>query len=383
MLYEHQEAAIEKLSNGKILWGGVGTGKTITALAYAVKKETNRDIYVITTARKRDEKDWEGDAAYLRANGTNVTIKAVDSWNNIAKHQGISGALFILDEQRLVGSGSWVKSFLKIAKQNHWILLSATPGDSWMDYVPVFVANGFYANKTEFQREHVVFASWSKFPKIERYLGTQKLARLRAEVLVEMPFDRETMRTHIPVEVEYDVELFNRVWKDRWHVYESRPLRDVGEMFLVARTVTNSHKSRVEAVRRILQEHPRLIVFYSFDYELEALRVLSEEVTVAEWNGHFHQPVPDCESWVYLVQYMAGSEAWNCVATDTIVFYSQTYSYKQDEQAQGRIDRLNTKYRVLKYYRLKSKSPLDLAIGKSLARKEDFQPKRSSDLPIF
>lgn len=383
-LHPHQQDAVDKLTNGKILWGGVGTGKSITAVAYYMKNEAPKDVYVITTAKKRDSLDWDKEFSKFGVgrlrDGTVAGTLTVDSWNNIGKYQDVGGAFFIFDEQRLVGSGEWATKFLAIARRNRWILLSATPGDTWMDYVPVFIANGFYRNRTEFKREHVVYNSYAKFPKIDKYVQVGRLIRNRNSLLVEMPYERHTVRNCQDVVVEYDKKMMDRVIKDRWHVFESRPLRDVAELFMVMRKVVNSSPSRLQAVRDLLTaKHPRLIVFYNFDYELESLRSLASITTVHEWNGHKHQELPTGDSWVYLVQYTAGSEGWNCITTDTMVFYSLTYSYKHWHQAHGRTDRLNTLYETLFYYTLMSKSMIDNAIRKSLDSKRSFNERTYLD----
>lgn len=375
-LYPHQKKAVRQLKNGSILWGGVGSGKSITAIAYYIQNEAPKDIYVITTAKKRDALDWEKEAIKYgvgtRRDATVAGVLKVDSWNNITKYKEVTDGFFVFDEQRLVGSGTWTKSFIQIAKKNHWILLSATPGDTWLDYIPVFVANGFYKNRTEFKREHVVYSNYTKFPKVERYLGTGKLLRLRDQILVEMPYVKHTTRNVEHIEVDHDDEKMEKATKHRWHIWEDRPIRDVAELFHVMRKIVNTDESRLNALRVLLKEHPKIIVFYNFDYELEILRTLSDEFVVAEWNGHKHEPIPDTDSWVYLVQYMAGSEGWNCTDTNVMVFYSLTYSYKMFHQAHGRIDRLNTSFYELKYYIFLSKSIIDNAIWRSLKQKKNF-----------
>lgn len=386
-LYPHQTKALQKLRTGSILCGVPGSGKSRVAIAYYLNnmEGSYEDLYVITTAKKRDSLDWEAEGAAFGIGGerdaTLAGILKVDSWNNLSKYEEIKGAFFIFDEQRVVGSGEWTKSFLKIAKSNQWILLSATPGDTWLDYIPVFVANGYYKNRTEFKREHVVYSSWTKFPKVERYVGVGKLVKIRNQILTEMPYESHTKRELNIVDVAYDKTLFEKVVKKRWHVYEDRPLRDVSELYQVMRKVANSDASRLHAVRTLLAEQNRIIVFYNFDYELEVLRNLSLEtdVTVAEWNGHKHQAIPRTKKWVYLVQYLAGAEGWNCVETDSMVFYSLTYSYKSFEQACGRIDRLNTPYTTLYYWVLVGSSYIDRAVWKCLNRKESFN-ERKTDL---
>jgi superfamily II DNA or RNA helicase len=382
-LYPHQEAAVEELSNGKILWGGVGTGKSITAAAYYMKVEAplGKDVYVITTAKKRDSLDWEREFIRFgvgkeRCPGRNGKL-TVDSWNNIAKYKNVRGAFFIFDEQRLVGSGAWTKAFEFIAKHgNTWILLSATPGDTWLDYMSVFIANGFYKNRTDFRDQHIEYDAYSKFPKVKKYHNVNKLVKLRAGLLVHMPYERHTTRVIQDVKVEFDVELRDMVLKHRWNPYEERPVRSLAEFFYTLRKVVYSHPSRLAMVRKLMERHPRLIVFYNFDHELEQLRKLSGETRVAEWNGHKHEEVPDSERWVYLVQYTAGAEGWNCTTTDAMIFYSLTYSYKQWHQAFGRIDRLNTPFNTLHYYVFMSDAQIDKAVKTTLSTKHSFNEVR-------
>lgn len=393
-LYKHQEEALKKMKNGCILCGGVGSGKSRTALAYyftlyggqlrpykQMKKPA--DLYIITTARKRDQFEWDGDMIpFLMSTNPECNKGSqkvvVDSWNNIKKYQKVYGAFFIFDEQRVVGSGAWVKAFLDIARKNKWILLSATPGDKWEDYIPVFVANGFYKNKSEFVRDHIIYSRFSKFPKVDRYLGTGKLLRLRNELLVDMDFERDTVQHHEDVYVSYDISAYKDLFRNRWNIWKDEPIKNAGELCYCLRKVVNQDTSRQIALLEIFEKHPRLIVFYNFDYELEIITNLyfGEDVEIAQWNGHAHQPVPECKKWVYLVQYTAGAEGWNCIKTDTIVFYSQNYSYKVMIQASGRIDRLNTLYKDLYYYHLKSRSGIDLAISKALKSKKKFNESR-------
>lgn len=391
-LYPHQRQAVEELGNGKILCGGTGSGKSMTSLAYFYEKvcggvigdwdsiKAPVDLYVITTAKKRDSLDWEEEALKFgitrERNASARGIKlTVDSWNNIEKYLEVENAFFVFDEQRLVGSGAWSQTFIKIAKRNRWILLSATPGDTWLDYIPVFVANGWYKNRTEFKREHVVYNSFSKFPKVDRYVGVGRLVKYRNRILVDMPYDRHTTRHGVDVWVEFDKELLDKAIDTRWHVYENRPLKNVGELFIVMRKIVNSDPSRLVALRRLLKKHPKLIVFYNFDYELDILRELQDEHIVAEWNGHRHEKVPEGDAWVYLVQYTAGSEGWNCIRTDATNFYSLTYSFKAYHQSHGRIDRLNTVFTDLWYYTFRSKSVIDLAISRSLRAKRSFNER--------
>ena len=395
-LRDYQLEAIGKMKNGCILNGGVGSGKSLTSLSYYYLQNGGsleflsgkdyipmpnppKDLYIITTARKRDTFEWEGELSHFLLSTHEELNKydnkvIVDSWNNIQKYKDVEDAFFIFDEQRVVGSGAWVKAFLKITKKNQWILLSATPGDTWSDYIPVFIANGFYKNKTEFMREHAVFSRFSKYPKIEKYIGTGKLIRQRREILVDMKFERETVQHHYDIYVEYDNKLYKDVMKRRWDIWNDEPIINASGLCYALRKIVNSHESRSTKLLELFETHQKMIVFYNFDYELEILKSLyfGEGVIIAEWNGHKHEPTPTGNRWVYLVQYTAGAEGWNCITTDTIVFYSLNYSYKIMHQSAGRIDRLNTPYKDLHYYYLKSRSGIDLAIERALNDKRKF-----------
>ena len=392
-LYDYQLDAVRRMKNGCILCGGVGSGKSRTSLAYYYQEQGGklgtksyvdmknpRDLYIITTARKRDTKEWEGELVpFLLSTNPDVAYYknkvVVDSWNNVGKYKDVYGAFFIFDEQRVVGSGAWVKAFLNIARKNKWILLSATPGDTWSDYIPVFVANGFYKNKTEFTREHIVYRWINKtYPKIDHYVNTGKLIRHRNDILVTMDFNRVTVAHHEDVFCSYDISKYKDASKLRWDPFKNEPIINASGLCYVWRKIVNTDESRQVALLELFEKHPKMIVFYNFDYELDILREVFGNLgcEMGEWNGHVHQPVPTSKQWVYLVQYTAGAEGWNCITTDTIVFYSQNYSYKVMQQAAGRIDRLNTKFVDLYYYHLKSRSGIDLAISRALSQKKNF-----------
>ena len=230
-------------------------------------------------------------------------------------------------------------------------------------------------------REHAIFSRFTKYPKIDRFVNTKRLIRQRDDILINMDFIRTTEDHHIDVLTTYNREKYKEAIKTRWNPYRNLPMQQASDLCYVLRRIVNEDDSRQVALAEILEEHPRVIIFYNFDYELEILRNMSyiiglndgsNDFEIAEWNGHNHQEIPNTDKWVYLVQYSAGAEGWNCIKTDTIVFYSQNYSYKLTEQACGRIRRLNTPFKDLYYYHLKSNSSIDLAISRSLKDKKNF-----------
>lgn len=517
-----QVNAVRELRNGKILCGEPGSGKSRAALAYFFKENggylnalddgngvadcgngvsINRpewvigdddglmkwnpmDLYIITTAKKRDDMEWEaemlpflmskgnfrlteddevrmkgnfrleestgggfshgdelskGDFRYISQenspdsssnddilgvsqgssgescsvvdfsgvesekiskNGEKIDLMAcflgnfaryshkvvVDSWNNIKKYVPVRGAFFIFDEQRVVGYGAWSRAFIKITRANKWILLSATPGDTWSDYIAVFIANGFYRSKKEFLDEHAIWSRWAKYPKIEKYMGIGRLLAQRNDILIKMPVKRETTRDRIYLECGYDKAVYRRIFKDRWDPFNDIPIEQPSQMCYLLRRAVNSDQSRIETVTELIRRHKKLIIFYNFDYELEILKRCCESIgkTYWQWNGKVHERIggvkggldggsDGCsDGWVYLVQYTAGCEGWNCIETNVIVFYSLSYSYRQTVQAEGRIDRRNTSYRQLFYYFLVSYSSIDISIKKALNQKKNF-----------
>ena len=392
-LYDYQYAAVEKMKNGCILNGGVGSGKSRTALYYYFrccygqiddgiykKMIYPMSLYIITTARKRDTAEWNHEMApFLLTEELYPKINfVVDSWNNIGKYKDVVGAFFIFDEDRVIGKGAWVKAFLKIARVNKWVILSATPGDSWVDYIPVFIANGFYRNRTEFNRNHIIYSNYAKWPQIKGYMNERKLYSLRAAILVDMDFERSTVRHHKTIWTEYDRLMYKNARKERWNYVKNEPIETPGSLCYYLRYIVNSDASKLDAVLKIMEEKKRAIIFYNYDYELNVLRQTFSDgrYDCAEWNGHCHEKVPESESWVYLVQYNAGAEGWNCITTDTIIFFSENYSYRMMEQAAGRIDRVNTDYVDLWYYHLKTHADIDLAIAKALEKKKDFNTRK-------
>lgn len=395
-LYDYQMDAVNRMKNGCILNGGVGSGKSRTGLYYYfkeqggsivdqkyIKMKNPKDLYIITTAMKRDSLEWESELANYRMS-TNPEVNqyenkiVVDSWNNIQKYKNVYGAFFIFDEDRLTGKGVWVKTFYDIARKNKWIILSATPGDTWEQYFPVFKANGFFKTKKEFVHQHVVYSPYCNFPKIDRYINTGRLIKLRNDILIDMDFSRKTVQHHEDIYASYDISKYKDAFKKRWDPYKNEPIKQPSTLCYILRRIVNEDVSRQVVLLELLEKHPKAIIFYSYDYELELLRDIlsSSGFTIAEWNGHNHQPIPTGKSWAYLVQYAAGCEGWNCIKTDTIIFYSQQYSYKVLEQAQGRIDRLNSPFIDLYYYHIKSRSGIDLAISRALKEKKQFNERR-------
>lgn len=400
-LDEGQQIALNKLRNGNILCGGVGSGKSRTGLAYyyckvcggiidgksrGLNKEQipmlyPKDLYIITTAKKRDKCEWDEEIAYfdLSRNPEVSYYKdkikvVVDSWNNIKKYMTVENAFFLFDEQRVVGYGAWSKAFIKIAQHNQWIFLSATPGDCWMDYLSIFIANGFFRNKRDFEYRHVIYNRYSKYPQVDRYVDDYILQRMRDSILVNIEYEKPTERHQETFLVDYDKETYRLLMKERWNVYEDKPIENISELCYLLRKTVNSHPSRIEKIIEISKLRPRLIIFYNFDYELDILKnaCWSDGTVVSEWNGHRHQEIPETKRWVYLVQYAAGAEGWNCITTDSMVFYSQSYSYKMTEQAMGRIDRRNTSYKDLYYFNFRTYAPIDVAILRALKRKKNF-----------
>lgn len=388
-LYGEQIAAIEKLRTGSILCGGVGSGKTRTALAYyytkvgggalkingfgkTVMMRRQIPLYVITTAKTRDDGNWTHEAAFFYG-----VKPIVDSWNNIKKYEDVRNAFFIFDEQRVVGYSTWAKTFIKIARHNDWILLTATPGDAWIEYAPVFIANGYYRNITDFRRQHVVYSRYTKYPKIEKYINVKKLEMIRDRIIVTMSDRRKTVVHNKDVLVDYDESLFDVFYEHRWNAFDNVPVENASELCYSLRKVVNSDEDRLDALEELLKEHPKAIVFYNFDYELDLIknRLDLTGFPYSEWNGHRHEDILDGDRWAYLVQYTAGAEGWNCIVTDTVIYYSQNYSYKIMEQASGRINRMNTPFKDLYYYHLISNSKIDKAIRRALNNKKKFNER--------
>lgn len=396
-LRQFQHECVQALRSGKVLAAGVGAGKSIMALYWYVTKcctvrtshnangelfqimPGSPDLVIITTAKKRDNHEWDDELyRYALHQGENskkmgrvhVTI---DSWNNITKYVDTS-AVFIFDEQRAIGSGAWSKAFVRIARRNPWVMLSATPADTWSDWCPIFVADGFYRNRTEFFRRHAVYSRYTKYPRIDRWIDEDYLNRCRDRVLVTCEVPRETERVVHQLTCAYDKETVRKAMKTRWNPETEEPFLNATELCFYLRRVIDTDPTRLSYAAHVVRDHRKVIIFYTLRAELEQILKL-EEVTgvpVYQYNGGRHDDLPQGNSWVYAVQFQAGSEGWNCTSCNTVLYWSLPYSYKQAEQAAGRIDRLDTSYKTLNYYIMRSFAPLDLGIIRALRNKENF-----------
>lgn len=369
-----QRDAVDRMHDGCVLLGRTGSGKTMTALGYWLKVHAQQDLYVVTTPAKRDAMEWEGDSAKL---GQYLPPERVVSWNKIKDFEYLESAFVVFDEQRVSGSGKWVKSFLKIAKRNDWILLSATPGDVWIDWLPLFIANGFYRTRTQFTDRHVIWDPHTRYPRIKRYIEEDRLERCQEAICVYLASPNPISRMVHDELVSYDSRKYAEVTRKRWNPFEVRPMMDAGELCRVQRRIVLENVCREEALERLLKGHPRALVFYSYNYELEAIKAVCERLgrSYGQRNGHRHDPVPvSKEPWVYIVQYQS-ADAWNCISTNIAILYSLPYSWRQQEQAMGRIDRMNTPFDELHYYRLMTDSTIDNAILACLDRKETFNER--------
>jgi hypothetical protein len=404
-LSEHQLEALALLRTGSILKGTVGSGKSRTAIAYFLQAEcgwtmepfatvknpeTKKQLLIITMAKKRDEHDWDYELAQFGIPADIYGLSViVDSWNNIKKYESFTG-FAIFDEQKVSGYGAWVKSFLKITKQcSGWILLSATPGDTWLDYIPVFIANGFYKNKTAFVAEHVIFDRYSKYPKVDKYLRENKLLYLRDHITVNMDFQRSIEKHEIELWCDYDRKAYDFIKKERKDPYERisrseetdgfiyKPIKNNSKFCFLLRRAAYDHESRIGDLRDVVDKHGKVIVFYNFRRELEIIRSAFENghITIAEYNGRRHDSIPTTNKWIYLVQYNL-SEGWNCITSDCVVFFSSNYSWRTLEQCKGRIDRMNTPFSDLYYYHIWSDAPIEKAIKAANKRKEIFNERQ-------
>lgn len=398
-LYPHQKEALKRMFDGCVLNGSVGSGKSRTGIYYyfskyggSIENQTYHpmkknppDLYIITTAKKVHDLEFEEElipfllypekeTGRTKLYGNKVVIA---SWNVIKKYADVTGAFFIFDENKINGKGAWANTFLKLTKHNEWILLSATNGDKFEDYETLFVAEGFFRNRTEFRDKHLNYSRYTSFPMVTGYRDETRLFRLRDRILIDMDFKRHTIPHHEDVFVDYDKQKYREIMRTRWDPYKNEPISQASVLCYILRRIVNEDESRQTKLLEILEDHPKAIIFYNFDHELDILLGLGYQkgTVIAQYNGHKHESIPKNSRWVYLVNYNA-AEAWNTTLTNCMIFYSQNYSYKTSIQAAGRIDRLNTPFDDLYYYHLKSKSSIDLAISKALKEKRKFNERK-------
>lgn len=394
-LYPHQKEALSRMFNGCVLNGTVGSGKSRTGLYFYfseyggsidpdyVPMKNPPDLYIITTAKKKHDMEWEQEMIPFLLYSPDEKNKlyknkvVVDSWQCLHKYENVQGAYFLFDENKINGKGAWAKTFLKLTRNNEWIVLSATNGDRIEDYETLFVAEGFVRNRTDFRNQFLIYSNYTKFPKVEGYRNETRFFRLRDRILIDMDFQRHTIQHHEDVYANYDIRKYKEVMRNRWDPFKEEPIAQASSLCYVLRKIVNCDESRQIVLLELLEDHPKAIIFYNFDDELEILLNLAYQpgTEVAQYNGHKHDAIPTGKRWVYLVNYNA-AEGWNVLSTDTMIFYSQNYSYKTMIQAAGRIDRLTSPYNDLYYYHIKSRSSIDLAISRALSQKKKFNERR-------
>lgn len=367
-MYEYQLEAINKLQSGMILWGNVGSGKSRTSLYFYCKNYSNKKLLIITTAQKRNNGEWLEECKVFGLK------PIIDSWNNIRKYEKYENYFIIFDEDHLTGYGAWSKTFIKMAKCNDWLVLTGTPGDNYSEFMTVFIAKGWYKNKRDFEENHVIYSRYSKYPKVDRYINQGLLEKHRRDILVKM-FIEKRPRVHKEIVItQYDISKYKKAYKDK-RDENNKPFKNATAFCLYLRKICNEDESKIVKVRELLLKHNKVIIFYNYIYEKEILLKLLKTMktfNVGEYNGQHHDDIPIGERWAYLCQYTAASEGWNCLLCDTMIFFSMSYSYKSMEQAAGRINRVNTPYKDLYYYYLRTTSSIDLSINRALSTKRNF-----------
>lgn len=367
-MYEYQLEAIDKLQSGMILWGNVGSGKSRTSLYFYCKNYSNKKLLIITTAQKRNNGEWLEECKVFGLN------PIIDSWNNIKKYDNYENYFIIFDEDHLTGYGAWSKAFIKMAKHNDWLVLTGTPGDNYAEFMTVFIAKGWYKNKRDFEEQHVIYSRYSKYPKVDRYINQGLLEVRRRDILVKMFVDKRAIVHKEVIITQYDISKYKKAYKDK-RDENNKPFKNATAFCLYLRKICNEDVSKVVKVRELLLKHNKVIIFYNYLYEKEILLKLLKTMktfNVGEYNGQHHDDIPIGERWAYLCQYTAASEGWNCLLCDTMIFFSMSYSYKAMEQAAGRINRINTPYKDLYYYYLRTTSSIDLSINRALSTKRNF-----------
>lgn len=367
-MYEYQLEAIDKLQSGMILWGNVGSGKSRTSLYFYCKNYSNKKLLIITTAQKRNNGEWLEECKVFGLN------PIIDSWNNIKKYEKYENYFIIFDEDHLTGYGAWSKTFIKMAKCNDWLVLTGTPGDNYAEFMTVFIAKGWYKNKRDFEENHVIYSRYSKYPKVDRYINQGLLEKHRRDILVKMFVEKRPMVHKEIVITQYDISKYKKAYKEK-RDENNKPFKNATAFCLYLRKICNEDESKIVKVRELLLKHNKVIIFYNYIYEKEMLLKLLKTMktfNVGEYNGQHHDDIPIGERWAYLCQYTAASEGWNCLLCDTMIFFSMSYSYKAMEQAAGRINRVNTPYKDLYYYYLRTTSSIDLSINRALSTKRNF-----------
>lgn len=196
---------------------------------------------------------------------------------------------------------------------------------------------------------------------------------MKTEEVLDLP-EQNFQIIEVPVSKEY-----KEFMKDRIVTVDDVEL--VGDTVLTKRLYAKQlcgayNKDKLDAVQDLIQStNDRIIIFYNFNVELEALKRICSELDrpVSEVNGNVKDLIAyeTRSDSVTLVQYQAGSMGLNLQKSNKIIYFTLTDRSDLFEQSKKRIHRIG-QYRPCFYYTMICKGSVEESVHNTLQKRMDY-----------
>ena len=323
-------------------------------------------LYDLTN--KKDFINFNCDMDVYKRFGSPVPMIAVINYDLIWRRKELSNLTdytLILDESSLIQNDTTkrTKFILNKLHPSNIILLSGTPTSGKYEKLwSQMHLLGWNINKQLFLSQYCV---WGKthdgYPIIVGYKNEDRLKRkmrefgcifMKTEEVIDLP-----MQNFIDVKVKETKE---------YRYFKKNRVITIGDKELIGdTTLTNLlyqrmlcgsyNQDKLDALKDLIDStEDRLIIFYNFNDELEAIKLLCDDRPISVVNGSKKdlQAYNECSNSITLVQYQSGSMGLNLQLANKIIYFTPTLSSELFEQSKKRIHRIGQEQPCF-YYLLK------------------------------
>lgn len=294
----------------------------------------------------------------------------------------------MLDESSLIQNEQSKRSkfILKLEPKNV-ILLSGTPtGGKYETLWSQLHLLGWNISK-EMYYNHYIDYHWDEangFPLrvIDGYKNVERLKKkmraygchfLKTEDCIDLP-EQIDQTIKVPVSKEYGIFKKDRICT----INDTELVGDttLTKLLYERQLCGQYNKDKLEAFRDLVEStNDRLIVFYNFNAELEALKGICESVgrsiSLVNGQGRDLLSYENDNSSITLIQYQAGAMGLNLQKSNRIIYYTPPLSSELFEQSKKRIHRIGQS-KTCFYYYLTCKGSVEEKIYKTLAMRRDY-----------
>ena len=297
----------------------------------------------------------------------------------------------MLDESSMIqnDSAKRTRAIMKL-KTDNVILLSGTPtGGKYENLYSQMRLLGWKITKSQYYSEFIetrqIDMGGFKIPIVTGYKNVRRLKKKMREYVCNFLKTAEVF--DLPAQTFTDISIkttaiYRKFVKTK--IAEVSGVQMVGdtaltEMLYQRQLCGAFNADKLKAFEDLLSStQDRIIVFYSFNCELDAIRKICTDAgrPIAEVNGSTKDLTAYDENHdsVTLVQYQAGAMGLNLQKANIIVYFTPPVSSELYEQSKKRIHRIGQS-RPCFYYRLICENSIEGRIYETLEKRQDFTEK--------